>query len=121
LGQASGVAAALAVEGKTAVQKVVVERLQAKLREQKAVLSPEGLSKSDRGIDASKLAGIVVDDSQATKTGDWVASASVRPFVGEVYIHDNNEAKGQKRIRYTPKVLKDGKYEVRLYYTANAN
>ncbi len=40
LGHASGVAAALAVEGKTAVQAVPYARLKAKLLAQKAVLSP---------------------------------------------------------------------------------
>src|SRR5262249_27995443 len=44
LGHASGVAASLAIDKKTAVQKVPIEMLQAKLKAQKAVLSPEGLS-----------------------------------------------------------------------------
>jgi hypothetical protein len=43
LGQASGVAAAQAIDEKTAVQRITVERLTAKLRQQKAVLSPESL------------------------------------------------------------------------------
>src|SRR5438132_1305578 len=54
LGQASGVAAALAIDGKTSVQGVAVDRLVAKLKAQKAVLSPDGLSKSAgaaRGLD----------------------------------------------------------------------
>jgi hypothetical protein len=41
LGQAAGVAAVLAIDGKCDVQDVPVERLQGKLRSQKAVLSPE--------------------------------------------------------------------------------
>jgi FAD dependent oxidoreductase len=40
LGQASGIAAALACDGDATVQKVSIERLQAKLKAQKAVLDP---------------------------------------------------------------------------------
>jgi len=41
LGQASGVAAVLAIDGKCAVQDVPMEKLQARLRTQRAVLTPE--------------------------------------------------------------------------------
>ena len=41
LGQASGVAAVLAIEGKCAVQDVPVEKLQARLRAQGAILTPD--------------------------------------------------------------------------------
>src|SRR5262249_43431855 len=57
LGQASGVAAALAVKGKVTVQKVPVSDLLALLKKQKAVLSPEGLPGrvgGARGIDPKK-------------------------------------------------------------------
>jgi hypothetical protein len=43
LGQASGVAAALALDGKTSVQKVPAEKLRAKLEAQEAVLSPDAV------------------------------------------------------------------------------
>ncbi len=123
LGQASGVAAALAVEGKTAVQKVPLDRLLARLKAQKAVLSPEGLpgSKGPRGaIDPKKLAGVVVDDEQASKTGDWKRSSAMPPFVGRGYLHDGNENQGKMRVRFTPK-LKAGRYEVRLWYAPATN
>jgi hypothetical protein len=124
LGQASGVAAALAVDGKTSVQQIPVVKLLAKLKEQKAILSPEGLPKSGVGgrrLDASKLTGVVVDHSQAAKTGEWLRSTALGPFVGDGYLHDNNQAKGQMRIRFTPKLPIEGRYEVRLFYTANPN
>ena len=125
LGQASGVAAALAVDDKTDVQKVAIDKLQAKLKSQKAVLSPEGLSKSAvssaKRIDAAKLAGIVVDDEQAEKTGAWVHSTSAGPFVGSGYLHDNHEEPGKRKVRFTPKLLKAGDYEVRLFYAPHGN
>ncbi len=44
LGQACGVAAALAIDEKVSVQRIAVDRLQAKLKEQKAILSPDALA-----------------------------------------------------------------------------
>jgi hypothetical protein len=124
LGHASGVAAVLTVEKKTTVQKVSIELLQTKLKAQKAVLSPEGLSKplpAGQRLDASKLAGIVVDDKEVTQTGAWVRSTSIGPYVGDGYLHDNHQADSKMRVRYTPKLPKAGKYEVRLFYSAHAN
>jgi hypothetical protein len=124
LGQATGVAAALAIDGKTPVQKIPMDRLLSRLKAQKAVLSPVGLSSpatSARRLEQSKLGGIVVDHGQAAKTGDWLTSTALGPFVGEGYLHDNNQAKGQMRVRFTPKLPKEGRYEVRLFYTANPN
>ncbi len=124
LGQASGVAAALAIDEKQSVQTVPVPRLVAKLKSQKAVLSPEELPKSTEAagrLDASKLAGVVVDDEQAAKTGDWLRSASIGPFVGEGYLHDNNQNKGKMRVRFTPKLPQAGKYEVRIIYSPHPN
>jgi hypothetical protein len=125
LGQASGVAACLAIEGNSAVQDVSVPKLQAKLKAQKAVLSPEGLGGTAKGggtrIDPAKLAGVVVDDERAQKIGTWVPSASVGVHVGDGYLHDGNEEQGKRRVRFTPKLPAAGKYEVRLFYSANPN
>jgi hypothetical protein len=123
LGQASGVAAALAIDGKTPVQQVPIDKFQARLKVQKAVLSPDEvpLKKSAAGIAPAKLGGIVVDDAQAKFTGDWTFSTATLPFVGEGYHHDNNEGQGQKKARFTPKLPEAGRYEVRLFYPAYAN
>jgi hypothetical protein len=122
LGHACGVAASLAIDGKTAVQRVPAAKLQARLKAQNAVLSPEEVpSKAGAGLDPARLDGIVVDDAQATRTGAWVFSTATTPFVGEGYHHDNNEGQGQKKVRFTPKLPKAGEYEVRLFYPAHAN
>jgi hypothetical protein len=123
LGQACGVAAALALDGKTDVQAVPVEKLQAKLKAQKAVLSPEGLDGAGpaRGLDPAKLGGVVVDDVRAARTGAWVESSSTAPFVGEGYLHDDNKDRGKLRVRFTPKLPAAGRYEVRLFYPAHTN
>jgi hypothetical protein len=125
MGQASGVAAAQAIDENVNVQKIDVAKLTSKLKAQKAVLSPEGISKKGAGLavslDPAKLGGVVVDDADAEVTGAWTASASSGPFVGNGYLHDNNEEQGKRKVRFTPKLAKAGKYEVRLFYSPHAN
>jgi hypothetical protein len=107
------------------VQKIDVEKLTRHLKDQKAVLSPVGITKKFASnavrIDLKKLTGIVVDDEQADKTGDWVHSVSSGPFVGEGYLHDNNEGQGKRKVRFLPNIDKAGSYEVRLFYAPNPN
>jgi hypothetical protein len=125
LGHASGVAASQAIDQKVPVQAILIESLQAKLVEQGSILDPDKLpvktSVVDGAIDPAKLPGVVVDDTMATKEGYWVPSLSSSPFVGSGYLHDNNKADGKAKIRFTPKLPKAGKYEVRLYSTAHPN
>ena len=66
-----------------------------------------------------QLAGIVVDDAEATKTGAWKSSVLFKDFVGAGYIHDDNKNKGKASIRFATKLPASGKYEVRLSYSAN--
>jgi hypothetical protein len=125
LGQASGVAAAIAVDDKTNVQQVPYAKLGHKLKKQKAVLSPEGIGPKALAnvnrLDPAKMAGIVVDDEQAQKTGAWTHSTSTGPLVGGGYLHDNNEEPGKRAVRFEPKLSKAGDYEVRLYYSPHPN
>lgn len=67
--------------------------------------------------DPAKLPGIVVDDAQAEKTGEWKASTHVGPYVGAGYIHDDNQLKGEKSVRFVPMLPKAGRYHVLLAYT----
>ena len=128
LGQACGVAACLAVDGQKSVQEIPIDKLLAKLTAQKAILSPETLptpaatGSTDRGsIDPSKLAGVVVDDVQATKIGGWHGSVSNPPFVGDGYLHDAKAADNVARVRFTPTLPEAGRYQVRLFFPPNAN
>jgi hypothetical protein len=125
LGQASGLAATLAIDDNVSVQEVPIAKLQAKLKAQKAVLSPEGIaskaSASVNRFDPSKLGGIVIDDEQAEKTGAWTHSTSAGPFVAAGYLHDNNEEQGKRKVRFTPKLSKAGTYDVRLFYATHSN
>jgi flavin-dependent dehydrogenase len=124
LGQATGVAAALALDNETPVQNIPIDKLLDKLRAQKAVLSPEGLGGSGSGaqkLDPSKLPGIVIDDVEATKVGDWKGSSAVGPYVGNGYLHDDNQNKGKMSVRFIPKLPETGRYEVCIVYSPNPN
>lgn len=72
-------------------------------------------------VEFEKLPGIVLDDSQAELVGSWKNSTSTKPYLGAGYIHDNNEAKGEKSVRFTFEVPKPGKYSVLLGYTPGTN
>jgi hypothetical protein len=72
-------------------------------------------------VSVTDLPGIVVDDSEAKKVGEWTHSTSVKPYIGSGYLHDNDAFKGEKTLTFAPKLPTDGKYEVRLAYTPGDN
>ncbi len=117
MGQACGVAAVQAVRTGKAVQEIDAAALQARLREQKAVLE---LALPPGSVEAASLAGIVVDDVDAKFTGEWTASSSSGGVDG-FYRHDGNEAKGTKTARFEARVPKSGNYEVRFAYATAPN
>jgi hypothetical protein len=119
LGQTSATAAAMAIDAGTSVQKVDYEKLKERLLADKQVLvwtGPRGA-----GLDPKKLPGLVLDDEQAEKRGEWSKSASIAGFVGSQYLHDNNEQKGELAITYKFTLKEPGSYDVRIAYTANGN
>jgi hypothetical protein len=63
------------------------------------------------------LAGVVLDDSDGTKVGAWTASTLNPNRYGPGYIHDNQKAKGDKRVIFEPKLPESGEYEVRVAYS----
>lgn len=124
LGQSCAVAASMAIDDKVAVQKVDYDKLAAKLRAQDQIISNEGFPPRRppaAALDPTRLGGIVIDDADAVITGEWSSSSASGPFVGEGYLHDANEGKGEKRIRYTPRLPKTGRYEVRIIFAALEN
>jgi hypothetical protein len=68
-----------------------------------------------------KWSGVVVDDSAAEFTGEWVQSTNQPPLLGGSYRHDNNELRGQKSARFSVELPAAGQYEVRLLYAATEN
>lgn len=117
LGHASGLSAAMAVKGNVALQDVKVPELQAKLREQKAVLDLPNLV---LGPASDQLAGVVVDDEHAELTGSWVTSSYGAP-VDDSSRNDGDSGKGEKTAKFIAKLPAAGKYEVRFAYSSAPN
>ncbi len=116
LGHSTGVAAAMVLKQNLAVQDVDVAALQTKLTAQGQVLALP----AKPGSSLSDFQGIVLDDEEASYTGEWVTSNFGDPIEGSVH-HDNNTDQGQKRARFEIKIPQPGRYEVRLAYTASPN
>lgn len=68
-------------------------------------------------ITLKKLPGNLVDNSKAVLKGNWVTSTHTKPFVGDGYIHDNKENKGNSTVTFIPHNLAKGEHEVWLSYT----
>jgi hypothetical protein len=124
LGQASGTAASMAIDMKVNVQKVPYAKLKERLLADKQMLEWTGPS-FNKGtafrIDPKKVSGIVVDNADAKLVGDWRSSASVGPYVGDDYLHDNNMEQGKKSVTFTPKLPANGAYDVYLIWSPNTN
>jgi len=75
----------------------------------------------EAGIDASKLPGLVLDDSQAKLTGAWSKSGAggLKGQVGAGYIYAG--AKQDAAARYEFKIDTAGRYEVRVSYGMHEN
>lgn len=120
LGQASGTAAAMAIDDNVDVQKVPYARLRQRLVADKQLVEWAGAA-ARRGLSSANLPGIVMDDKQARLTGEWITSSASGGGIDGSYQHDGNADKGHKSARFELKVPKDGRYEVRFAYTTNPN
>ncbi len=74
-----------------------------------------------KSIPLQSIKGIVLDTSDAKIVGQWVESTSVAHYVGEHYIHDATDAKGQKKVVYKVRLPDSGTYEVRMCYSPGSN
>jgi hypothetical protein len=79
-----------------------------------------GQSGGNPGSEAPKLPGVVLDDAQAEKTGEW-ASGTLDARVGGGYIHDSNANKGAATVRWTIVSPEDGKYDLNLFFAPSPN
>ena len=60
-----------------------------------------------------ELAGVVVDDLEATFDGTWIASSFQQPFVGDGYRHCGQPRTGLA-VHYEARLPVDGEYRVRM-------
>ncbi len=80
-----------------------------------------GAGGKSKGVKAPSLLGIVIDDVAATKIGEWDESTHSARWVGAGYIHDRNERKGEKSVRFETVLESGGDYELRVSYSAGSN
>ncbi len=71
-------------------------------------------------VDPALLPGLVLDDSSAETVGKWQKSTSVRSFVGAGYLHDQNQEKGKKLVRFRTHVPQAGQYVVLMSWAGTA-
>lgn len=119
MGHAAGLAASQAIDNKCAVQDIDIKALQAKLREQGAILKYDDITAPF--AHKKNLPGIVLDEEDAELIGQWRNSTSVNPFVGLYYAHEVEAGSGDTKANYTPRIPKTGTYEIFVTYTAHPN
>ncbi len=68
----------------------------------------------------SNSRGITVDDREAKLVGQWTSSKFSPNFVGEGYVHDEKQGKGEKSVIWTPNLPQAGRYEVRISYAGGS-
>jgi hypothetical protein len=64
-----------------------------------------------------ELPGVIVDDTEAERIGNWRSSTFYDTYVGEGYIHDGKQGKGENAVVFEPDLPRSGTYELRLSYT----
>jgi len=123
LGQSAATAAVHAIQQKTTVQGIDYAKLKIQLLADRQVLDfiPPPRPASANLPPPLQLDGIVVDQKAAVLSGFEALSQAAHPFHGEDYAHDDNQAKGQQSAVFTATLPADGKYTVRLAYTALPN
>lgn len=119
LGQSAATAAALALDAGVSVQRLDYGTLAARLLADGQVL--ETVLDGKANLDPRKLEGIVMDNPQAERKGNWGISSSVPAMVGLNYLHDGGPGAGDMEAVYTLKTPAPGRYEVRVSYTPNPN
>jgi hypothetical protein len=72
-------------------------------------------------LDPKSLPGIVIDDSDARKVGNWKHSTYSGNYVGMGYLYDDRGMKGEKTVTFQPEFTESGVYEVRLAYVPHTN
>ena len=119
MGQSAATAAVQAIEQKTTIQSINLEKLKARLLADKQVLDLIPDPKEARGN--MTLSGIVVDDTKAQLEGFGADGASGTGYIGTGYRHDSDTEKGRQKARYTPELASAGRYRVAITYTAMGN
>lgn len=120
LGESAAMAGSLAIDAGATVQKVDYAKLRELLLADQQILAWDGPAHHTAEAQP-KLEGILLDNTAAAHTGEWSPGRAGGNRIGEGYVHDGNEGKGEKTLTWKLEVPADGEYEVILYYPPNAN
>ncbi len=120
LGQSSATAAAMAIDGKSAVQDVPYGPLRERLLADGQVLEWTG-PLPRRAAPREKFDGIVLDDADAEKVGEWNESGALGVRVGERYVHDDDTRDGKKALVFRVKTGTGGPKKIRVIYAPSNN
>ncbi len=118
LGQSAATAAVLALQEGVPLQNLDYALLRRRLLQdgQKLEWVPGSSPAGPPGP-----AGVEVNLTQAVVSDGWHPSTANAPFVGDHYLHDSHQGKGQKTVRFVPSLPADGRYEVYLYWIKHSN
>ena len=120
LGQSAATAASMSIDDRVPAQKVDYAKLRAQLEKDGQVLAWAASGAASAPV--RKHDGLVIDDADAQKTGEWVASSVAgAQQAGTGYLHDGNANKGGLSIRWTPEIAEAGDYEIGLLFPPNPN
>jgi len=98
--------------------ETAVATLQARIKTLKTSGSRAASAQTPMSVD--QVAGVVVDDQQAEKTGNWTLSQFAKNYVGTGYQHDSGQPKGKNTAIFRPDLPHDGQYEVRFAYNSGS-
>jgi hypothetical protein len=121
LGQSAATAACLAIEDSVAVQRGDYRRLRERLQADRQILDWQGPAGVGSRGPLRKLEGIVIDDLEVRREGDWNTGNSLPFLAGSGYSHDGDAHKGQLTLTFMPKVAAPGTYEVILHWPVAGN
>ena len=124
MGQSSATAACMAIDANVPVQKVAYAPLREQLLKDGQVLvwDPKAAGQTRDRAEAPKLPGIVLDDTDAKREGEWTeGSIHGSQHIGTGYIHDANAEKGKLRLIWNVTIPEDGVYDVIFHFPPNPN
>lgn len=103
----------------------ILDSLEKRLKEAvnlvKSLGNNESKKSTAKSLDPLTLEGIVVDDLNAIKKGNWKSSTHTAGYVGSGYHHDDNTGKGNKSVTYRAKIKKGGEYDVQISFADGPN
>jgi len=70
------------------------------------------------GLDPKKLDGVVLDDRDAEKTGNWTEGQGLKGYVSYGYVYSSDP---KASIRYSYTAESDGRYDVRISWAPHEN